>query len=465
MTIDKKGTVSLEVRLPAPHAKQELFIHSKKKRRIIKAGRRGGKTVGVGIYAVEQFCEGHRVLYGVPVSDQLERFWQGVVTALSQGIEDGLLVKNETEHVIEWNPSIIRKLKPELQKRYLNNRIRAKTCWNADTLRGDYADCLILDEFQLMDESAWELVGSAMLIDNAGDAVFCYTPPSLHSRSVSKAKDKLHARKLYAKAEHDPDWLALHFTSYDNPYLSQEGLAQITKDMTALGRRQEILAEEMDEVPGALWSRHLIETGWPAGTTKKQMGEDFTRKGRIMRAEMPDLVRIVVGVDPTGSTTNEAGIIAAGLGKDGHCYVIDDESILGSPEKWAGASVRLFHARKADRMVAEKNYGGDMVESTIRAMDKNVPVFMVTSTRGKLVRAEPICAAYEQGEVHHVGEFPELEDEMVTYVPGDKSPNRMDALVFALTELRENLSIIHLSEIHQPQKYRPVMMGIMKEVI
>jgi hypothetical protein len=447
MTIDKKGTVSLEVRLPAPHAKQELFIHSKKKRRIIKAGRRGGKTVGVGIYAVEQFCEGHRVLYGVPVSDQLERFWQGVVTALSQGIEDGLLVKNETEHVIEWNPSIIRKLKPELQKRYLNNRIRAKTCWNADTLRGDYADCLILDEFQLMDESAWELVGSAMLIDNAGDAVFCYTPPSLHSRSVSKAKDKLHARKLYVKAEHDPDWLALHFTSYDNPYLSQEGLAQITKDMTALGRRQEILAEEMDEVPGALWTRQLIE------------------KTRIMRAEMPDLVRIVVGVDPTGSTTNEAGIVAAGLGKDGHCYVIDDESILGSPEKWAGASVRLYHALKADRVVAEKNYGGDMVESTIRAFDNNVAVFPVTATRGKLVRAEPVCAGYEQGEIHHAGEFQELEDEMVTYVPGDKSPNRMDALVWALTELRENMSTMHLSDISQPQKYRPVMMGIMKEVI
>jgi phage terminase large subunit-like protein len=127
--------------------------------------------------------------------------------------------------------------------------------------------------------------------------------------------------------------------------------------------------------------------------------------------------------------------------------------------------VRLYHALKADRVVAEKNYGGDMVESTIRAFDNNVAVFPVTATRGKLVRAEPVCAGYEQGEIHHAGEFQELEDEMVTYVPGDKSPNRMDALVWALTELRENMSTMHLSDISQPQKYRPVMMGIMKEVI
>ena len=114
------------VRLPKPHPKQREFIRSEAKRKIIRAGRRGGKTVGVGIYGVERFLAGNRVLYAAPTSEQIQRFWATVTRSLSEGIDGGVYYKNETEHIIEIKGT--------------EQRLRAKTAWNADSLRGDYAD-------------------------------------------------------------------------------------------------------------------------------------------------------------------------------------------------------------------------------------------------------------------------------------------------------------------------------------
>ena len=136
-----------KIHLPEPHVKQLEFIEHPAKRKIIRAGRRGGKTVGMSIYAVNAFMEHKRVLYAAPTSEQIDRFWVTVCNALSEPIEAKILYKNETEHVIEVPGT--------------ENRIRAKTAWNADTLRGDYADDLILDEWQLMNEDAWGVVGRA----------------------------------------------------------------------------------------------------------------------------------------------------------------------------------------------------------------------------------------------------------------------------------------------------------------
>lgn len=393
-----------------PHKHQLEFLRSTAKRKIIRAGRRGGKTTGAGILAVEQFIAGHRILYATPTADQIKRFWYEVTRSLAEPIaRHPDYYKNESEHIIEIKGT--------------ENRIRAKTAWNADTLRGDYADVLILDEWQLMDESAWEEVGAPMLIDNNGDAVFIYTPPSLHSHGTSKARDLQHARKMFKRATEDKSgrWAAFHFTSYENPHLSKEGLNEVTSDMTNLAYRQEIMAEDIDEVPGALWTRDLIE--------------------RTRVSEAPRLTRIVVGIDPSGSSTNEAGIVVAGIGADGQGYVMRDASMLApSPKAWAAKAIALYDELKADRIVAERNFGGDMVEETIRNIDENVSYHDVTASRGKLVRAEPICALFERQLVHLVGVFPEMEDEMVSYVPGNPSPNRMDAMVWALTELRPGLT-------------------------
>ena len=398
----------VEIHLPKPHDKQRAFIESLAKRKVIRAGRRGGKTVGVGIYAVEKFKIGRRVLYGAPTSEQIGRFWQTITRALAPAIDKKLLYKNETEHIIEW--------------RKTEQRIRAKTCFNADTLRGDYADELILDEYQLMNEDTWGVVGAPMLLDNNGNATFVYTPPSLHSRSASKANDPQHAAKLFKKAaileKTNPlRWATFHFSSMDNPYISQQALSEITGDMSNIAYRMEILAEDIDQAPGALWTRDNIE------------------KNRV--TQYPELTKIVVAIDPTTSgdgSGDAAGIIVAGTSGD-HGYILKDETLNGSPLQWAEAAVKAYHDYSANLIVAERNQGGEMVAMTIRQADKDVPVKLVHASRGKMVRAEPVSAKYEKDLVHHVGAFPALEDELCLWLPGDKSPNRLDALVWALSEL------------------------------
>lgn len=407
-------TRTIDVHLKRPHEKQAAFINSTAKRRVIRAGRRGGKTFGNSILAVRQFLAGKRILYAVPTSDQLGRFWTVVTRALAEPIKAGIFYKNETEHIIELKGT--------------EQRIRAKTAWNADTLRGDYADLLIMDEWQLMDEAAWEEVGAPMLLDNDGDAVFIYTPPSLHSRSVSKARDPQHAAKMFkaAKADQSGRWAAFHFSSMDNPHISTNALGEITRDMTNLAYRQEILAEDIDEAPGALWTRSIID------------------KGRVIKA--PDMTRIVVGVDPSATSTgDEAGIVTAGV-SGGELYTLADNSLQGSPLQWATAAVAAYHRHKADAIVAEANNGGEMVSQTILTVDPSVNVRLVHASRGKQTRAEPIAAAYEQGRGHHLGTFPALEDEMCLWIPGDPSPNRMDALVWAATELNLNPGVVEVLE-------------------
>jgi len=222
----------LVIHLRRPHPKQKEFIDSKAKMKVIRAGRRLGKTVGIAILAVMAFLAGKRVLYAAPTSEQTDRFWYEIRRALDEAIRAGVYKLNETEKYIE-KPGTL-------------NRIKAKTAWNANTLRGDYADLLILDEFQLMAEDTWDEVGAPMLADNNGDAVFIYTPPSLHSSGVSKARDPRHAAKMFKKALEDKTglWQTFHFTSYDNPYISKEALALVAQNMSKQSYLQEIMAED-----------------------------------------------------------------------------------------------------------------------------------------------------------------------------------------------------------------------------
>jgi phage terminase large subunit-like protein len=396
------------VNLPDPHDEQRRFIESTAKRKVIRAGRRGGKTVGVSILAVNAFAGHHRrVLYATPTQEQIDRFWFEVKRALAEALDQERIVKNETRHLIECPGT--------------ENRIRAKTAWNADTLRGDYADLLILDEWQLMNEQAWEVVGAPMLADNNGDAVFVYTPPSIRSRSTTKARDPLHAAKLFKRAQQDPSgrWETFHFSSMANPYLSREGLEEIAQDMTRFAYEQEILAIDKEDNPAALWKR-----------------QEMIEALRVSRA--PELARVVVAVDPATSSneaSNETGIIIAGVSANGHGYVLADRSLRASPHSWASVTVTAYDEFEADRVVAEINQGGQMVEQTIRTVDKRVSYKGIHASRGKQVRAEPVAALYEQGKVHHVGTLADLEDQLCQWTPGDDSPDRLDALVWAITEL------------------------------
>lgn len=219
-----------------------------------------------------------------------------------------------------------------------------------------------------------------------------------------------------------PTTVVTRGTTYDNAAnLAPAFLDELLKkyEGTRLGR-QELLAQILDDNPGALWKR-----------------QEMIEAHRVTQA--PPLRRVVVAVDPQGSkVAGETGIVGGGIarqGRDDHLYVLEDASMSGSPEEWARTAVTLYHKLEADAIVAEVNFGGDMVEATIRAVDRNVPVIKVHSSRGKQVRAEPISAIYEQGRGHHVGTFPLLEDELCQWEPGMPSPNRLDALVWMGTEL------------------------------
>lgn len=207
---------------------------------------------------------------------------------------------------------------------------------------------------------------------------------------------------------------------------------------TTLGR-QELYAEIIDAAPNALWQRGLID------------------KYRVSKA--PILSRIVIGVDPPGGAT-ECGIVIAGIAENGHYYVLDDRSLRASPNAWAGAVIDGFIAHQANIVVAEQNYGGDMVENNIsnaaHARKTVIRYRHVQATRGKAIRAEPIVGLYEQGRVHHLGTFSALESEMCLWVPGEtkESPNRLDALVWALTELSETGAGFKPREIAQESKWK-----------
>jgi phage terminase large subunit-like protein len=210
-------------------------------------------------------------------------------------------------------------------------------------------------------------------------------------------------------------------STFDNAAnLAPSALAELKLryENTRLGR-QELYGEILDNVDGALWTREIIENA------------------RV--ASAPPLIRIVVAIDPavtSNANSDETGIVAAGIASNGDYYVLADKSLRASPDAWARQAVILYHEHKADKIVAETNNGGDMVIMTLKQVDSTVPTKKVTATRGKQLRAEPISALYEQGRVHHVGYFPEMETQMCEWTPlSNESPDRLDALVWALTEL------------------------------
>lgn len=246
--------MELTVHLPIYHARQLQFRNSPAKRKVIAAGRRGGKTHGVAGIAVEALGQRRRVLEAAPVLDQTEAFWEACKRMLREPLAAGIARKNETDRLIEMD----------------GGRIRCKTAHDADSLRGDSADLLILDEFSLMDESAWTEVGAPMLLDNNGDAVFIGTPQR-HN----------HFYNLFQRAQADDTgrWAAFHFPSTDNPYLSREALAEITGDMTQSAYRQEILAEFL-EGEGAVFRNIAACMNAPKTTPEEHNGH-----------------RIVMGVD------------------------------------------------------------------------------------------------------------------------------------------------------------------------
>ncbi len=277
-----------------------------------------------------------------------------------------------------------------------------------DSLRGpqfDAAWCDELAKWKHADE-AWMNVQMALRLGDVPQAVITTTPRSTRlirelmkdaATVVTRSKTLDNANQLA------PSFLTDVMARYGN---------------TSLGR-QELDGELMSDDPNALWRRETI---------------DLNR-----RKVVPDLKRIVVAVDPPATShakSNACGIVCVGLGVDGRCYVLEDASVKRMrPLQWATRVVAVYEKWNADRIVAEVNQGGDMVRAVLTQVDANVPIKSVHATRSKRARAEPVAAFYEQGRVSHVGGFAALEDEMCSVIGEGESPDRLDALVWAVTEL------------------------------
>lgn len=224
-----------------------------------------------------------------------------------------------------------------------------------------------------------------------------------------------------------PDDYALHKISpLDNALNISADYLQTLEALPARLRKRFLDGDFADATPNQLFPEEVIET--------------WRHDGKL-----PDMVRVVVAVDPSGSgdvdnADNDAiGIVVVGLGTDGNAYVLEDCTVKAGPATWANVATTAFDRHKADVIVGEGNYGGAMVQHTIQTARPRTPFRMVTASRGKAVRAEPFSALYEQGKIRHAGIFRELEDELMAFsttgYTGTSSPNRADALIWALTEL------------------------------
>lgn len=264
-------------------------------------------------------------------------------------------------------------------------------------------------------------------------AYFDCNPPSKRHWSYQLFRAKLKPGTREALPNPD-NYVEMRVNPADNAENLPAEYFDVLASMSAAQRLRFEAGEWASEVTGALWS--MDDRTSPDG--RRMPGLDALRV-----ATAPKMQRIVVGVDPSGTRGDgggdDIGIVVAGLGIDGHGYVLEDGTCNMSPEGWGRRAVEIYHRHNADRVVGERNFGGDMVRFTIATADRNVAYKDVTASRGKSVRAEPISALSEQGRIHCVGSFPDLEDQLCNFTTsgyvGDGSPNNGDAFVWAFTEL------------------------------
>jgi phage terminase large subunit-like protein len=281
-----------------------------------------------------------------------------------------------------------------------------------------------------------------MLYDENPPPKSHWTYKVFHDKTDPETKEGLPNVDDYAWCQINPD---------ENTENQGDGYLATLKAMSGRMQKRFLKGEFADATPNALFSDEVVD------------------KWRVTDGKTPDLVRVVVGVDPSGSgdvdnADNDAiGIVAVGLGTDGNAYVLEDATVKAGPATWGSVAVSAYSRHAADVVVGEVNYGGAMVQQTIEVAARakgirNVQFKPVTATRGKVVRAEPFSALYEEGKIRHVGAFPELEDELSAFstygYTGSGSPNRADALIWALSELFPGLFRKRASEEEtKPERY------------
>jgi phage terminase large subunit-like protein len=358
---------------------------------LILAGRGWGKTLAITQWALEQ-------ARAMPKS-------RGALVAPTEADARDVLVEGESGILNIAPPDFMPKFEPSKRRLTFPNGSTARL-FSADEpnrLRGPQHHWAVCDEIAAWDQpETFDMLLLGLRLGADPRCAIATTP-----RPVA----------LIRRLLDDETAVVVRGSTYENrANLAPAFFEGIIRryEGTSIGR-QEIDGALLDE-GGTLFRRGLIE---------------------VARVQIhPELRRIVVAIDPAVTAhdgSDETGIVVAGIGVDGHGYVLEDASLKGSPGEWARTAVEAFRLWEADRIVAEVNNGGDLVEHTVRTVDANVPLTQVRASRGKVARAEPVAALYEQGKVHHVGVFGDLEAQMCEGT--SKSPDRMDALVWAISEL------------------------------
>lgn len=387
---------------------QFLFGHKPSAKFIIvPAGRRFGKTKGAANACIEFMWDGKKILWGDTISGNIDRY------------VDRYFKPELNAAGIPYEYSAQKKvLTCELTGGYMDFRSADRP----ENWEGFGYDYIILNEAGIILKNDYLFTNAVlpMLMDNPGSKLIAIGTPK-GKETKSGKEHRFYSLYKRAVAE-DPLYQLFQYSSYDNPFLSQNDIKELEEEIRLMNPamvRQEIYAEFVEGAAGELWDEVIIE------------------RQRIRIA--PELMRITVNIDPAISSTaesDETGITVTGKDASGNGYVLADESGKYSPEQWASIAVKLANDWKADCIVAEKNQGGDMVASTLRATKCQTRIKLVTATKGKFVRAEPIYALYEQGKIFHVGYHPKLEAQMCSFTSELKnSPDRVDSLVWGFTEL------------------------------
>jgi phage terminase large subunit-like protein len=369
---------------------------------LLLAGRGFGKTRTLAEWVCEQVASG-----------QASRI--ALVAATAADARD-VLVEGESG-ILAVAPPWFRPIYEPSKRRLTWPNGATATTFSAeepDRLRGPQHDAAVCDELASWSRpEAWDMLQFGLRLGRNPRCLVATTPRPI----------KL-LRELLAREGHDV--VVTRGSTYENrANLAPGFFNQVIRkyEGTRLGR-QELNAELLEDTPGALWSHGVINAA------------------RL--AAVPNLARIVVAIDPatsSGEDADETGIVVVGIDQQGHGYVLADASGKYQPIEWAKIAIDAYRTHHADRIVAERNNGGDMVEATIRMVDPNLPVTTVWASRGKVTRAEPVSALYEQGRMHHVGLFPQLEDQMTNFTSdfdhqsAGYSPDRVDALVWAVMDL------------------------------
>ena len=394
--------VKTEIELTYTPAQVNVFfdIPSGTKYQVVTKGRRFGATRGAAHAFIEWCLEGKKLLWGDTIHSNIDRYFDRYFLPALKNTDITYNYQRQSKQLLIGN-----------------GYIDFRSADRPENWEGFGYDVIFLNEAGIILKNKYLYANAVlpMLMDSKTSILIAMGVPK---GKWTKDNEEHPFYSIFKAAKSKiPGYNLLEYSSYDNPLLPPEEIKELESEIQRMSPgmvEQEIYGHFVDSVSGVLWTADMIKHC----------------------DQVPDLKRIVIGVDPSGSKDgDEVGIVAAGLSEAGNVYILSDRTGGYTPLQWASIVDNEYETLQANAVVVERNFGGDMVKSNILTVNQGIKIKEVTASRAKEIRAEPVVALYEQGKVFHVRGLHKLENEMLSWVPGlGKSPNRVDALVWAVME-------------------------------